>query len=92
VIASLPEGRVDPAVEAAAYFVVAEAIRQSAGGVLTVSAERRDGMFALALECEHPPADVIDLEDRVGALNGSLAVVLEASGVVTIRAEIPCES
>jgi signal transduction histidine kinase len=92
VISSLPEGRVDPAVEAAAYFVVAEAIRQSAGGALTVSAERRDGMFALALECEHPPADVIDLEDRVGALNGSLAVVLEASGVVTIRAEIPCES
>ena len=91
-IASLPDGRVDPAVEAAAYFVVSEAIRQSAGSVLTVNAEYRDGVFALELGCERPPADIVDLEDRVGALDGSLAVVFDASGLVTLRAEIPCAS
>jgi signal transduction histidine kinase len=91
-IASLPDGRVDPAVEAAAYFVVSEAIRQSAGSLLTVNAECRDGVFALDLGCQRPPADIVDLEDRVGALDGSLGVVFDASGLVTLRAEIPCAS
>jgi signal transduction histidine kinase len=91
-IASLPDGRVDPAVEAAAYFVVSEALRQSVGSLLTVNAECSDGVFALNLRCERPPADIVDLEDRVGALDGSLTVVFDASGLVTLRAEIPCAS
>jgi signal transduction histidine kinase len=92
VIASLPDAPVDPAIEAAAYFVVSEAIRQSAGGAVTVDAARRDDLFALAVVCERPPGDIVDLEDRIGALGGSLAVVCAADGLVTLRVEIPCVS
>jgi hypothetical protein len=38
------------------------------------------------------PDELVDLEDRVGALDGTLEVVREPAGRVTIRAEIPCES
>jgi hypothetical protein len=35
---------------------------------------------------------MVDLEDRVGALDGTVEVSREQSGRVRIRAEIPCES
>ena len=36
--------------------------------------------------------DLVPLEDRVGALDGSLRVEHRTDGRVTIRAELPCES
>jgi signal transduction histidine kinase len=91
-IAALPLDRLDPAVEAAAYLVVAETIKHSDAGTVTLKAAHRRGLLVLDLECEHAPDELVEIEDRVGALDGRLGVVRSASGSVTIRAEIPCES
>ena len=92
-IRSLPEGRFPPRVETAAYIVVAEAARAA-------TRERRGGGDALATTRSSSRSrrswrrrlDVVELEDRVGALDGSLAVERREDGGVTIRAELPCES
>jgi signal transduction histidine kinase len=91
-ITALPEGRLDPSVEAAAYFVVSETVRQSGTSALVVCAERRNGRLIVELDGDAEPQPFVDLEDRVGALDGTVEVVRGASGQVTIRAEIPCES
>jgi signal transduction histidine kinase len=92
VITALPEERLDPSVEAAAYFVVAETIRRSGASTLAVSATRHNGRFVVEVEGDRAPVEIVELEDRVGALDGSVDVVHERSGKVRIRAEIPCES
>jgi signal transduction histidine kinase len=91
-IRALPEGRLEPTVETAAYFVVTETVRRS-GSMVTVGAERRDGQ--LVVEIDHDgdaPDDLVDVEDRIGALDGRLQVLHQPGGRVRIRAEIPCES
>jgi signal transduction histidine kinase len=92
-ITALPEGRLEPAVETAAYFAVAEVVRYSSGSTVTVGATRRDGQLVVEIERDsNAPDDLIDLQDRVGALDGRLQVLHEPGGRVRIRAEIPCES
>src|SRR5204863_2368445 len=91
-ITSLPEHRLDAAVETAAYLVVSEAVRRTSGSSLTVGCARLDGVLVIEVEGDRAPAELTDLEDRVGALDGRLAVVRAPGGRVTIRAEIPCES
>jgi signal transduction histidine kinase len=91
-ITALPEERLDPSVEAAAYFVVSETVRQSAASALKVCAARRDGRLVVEVEGDGEPEQPVDLEDRVGALDGTVEVVRAPNGQVTIRAEIPCES
>ena len=91
-ITALPGGRFSASVEAAAYFVVAETVRQNAAGMLTVSAERRDGRLVVEVAGNSAPGNMTDLEDRVGALGGSITVMPGPDGRAAIRAEIPCES
>jgi signal transduction histidine kinase len=91
-ITALPGERFGASVEAAAYFVVAETVRQNAAGVLRVSAGRRDGRLVVEVETDSGPGNITDLEDRVGALGGSIMTVREPDGRAMIRAEIPCES
>jgi signal transduction histidine kinase len=91
-ITTLPEERLDPSVEAAAYFVVSEAIRQSAARELVVSAERLNGRLIVEVKADAEPEPIVELEDRVGALDGTFEVVRGLNGQVTLRAEIPCES
>ena len=80
----LSEERLDPKVEAAAYFVVAELVRR--GGALRLRSDRQNGTFVLSMESDNGfPSDLVDLEDRVGALDGRL--VVEPG---TLRVEIPC--
>jgi signal transduction histidine kinase len=86
-IAALPQERFAPAVETAAYLVVAEAAKT---GAARVRAERRDGALVVDIEAEAEPEGLLDLEDRVGALDGRLDVERAAGGGVRIRAEIPC--
>jgi signal transduction histidine kinase len=88
-IIALPEERFDPPAEAAAYFVVSETVRESAASALKVRAVQHDGRLVIEVESEGPPEQIVDLEDRVGALDGTLEVVREPSGQVTMRAEIP---
>jgi signal transduction histidine kinase len=87
----LPQGRLDPNVEAAAYFVVAEILKRSRPGRATVDAARGDGRLVLKIVTDQqPPQELTDLEDRVGALDGRLLVEHPLSGGTRIRAELPC--
>ena len=91
-ITGLPDARFDAAVEAAGYFVVSEALRRGTASALTVGAVREDSWLVIHVAGDGAPEDLIDLEDRVGALDGSLEVVHRSGGRVRIRAEIPCGS
>ena len=82
----LPDERFLPAVEAAAYFLVAELARRGPGA-LRVRARRADGRLLVEVDGAGLGDDLVDVEDRIGALDGEL--VVSATGV---RAEIPCGS
>jgi signal transduction histidine kinase len=85
---ALPEGRFAAPVESAAYFVVAESLRCTAGGDVAVDARRRDGRLVLEVASVAELAGAAtQLEDRVGALGGELVVNSHH-----LRAELPCES
>ncbi len=90
-ITALPEERFDPAVEAAAYYLVSEVLRNCNGQTL-VNAVRRDGRLVVEVGTDGAPEQQLDLQDRIGAVDGMVQVVHEPSGRVTIRAEIPCVS
>jgi signal transduction histidine kinase len=81
----LPDERFLPAVEAAAYFLVAELARR--GGRVAVRAARADGRLVVEVEGAAVGSDVAELEDRIGAVDGALIVAGESC-----RAEIPCGS
>jgi signal transduction histidine kinase len=91
-IRTLPDERFAPPAESAAYTVVAETVRGATSSVL-VDAERVGDMLRLEVGAQDLNAvDVVALEDRLGALDGRLAVLHREDGWVTIRAELPCES
>jgi hypothetical protein len=86
----LPQERLEPSVEAAASFVVAETLKRSRPrrAVDTVHA---DGRLIVEVETdEEPPQELTDLEDRVGALDGRLVIQAAPEGGTRIRAELPC--
>ena len=85
VLEPLPDERFPPAVEAAAYFVVAELARR--GERLRVRAGRADGRLLVEVDGARPTDDLAYLEDRIGALDGALVV-----DGTRVRAEIPCGS
>jgi signal transduction histidine kinase len=92
-VASVPGERLAPAVEAAAYFLVAEVLKRSATTGMTVEATRSDGRLHVRIDGGGTLDDeLVDLRDRIGALDGELTVARRADGHVTIRAEVPCES
>jgi signal transduction histidine kinase len=97
-----PGERVPPAVESAAYFVVAEAltnaVKHSAATRLTVEVTR-DGHLLLIQVADDGVggADIngsglSGLRKRVEALDGHLSVTSPAGGPTSIRAELPCAS
>jgi signal transduction histidine kinase len=90
-ITALPDERLGSSVEATAYFVVSEAVRRCAAGTLKVSAARRNGRLVVEVEGDSAPVEITDLQDRAGALDGSVAVVHGPDGRAILRAEIPCE-
>jgi signal transduction histidine kinase len=61
--------------------------------MVTVGATRRDGRLVVEIERDgDAPDDLVDIQDRVGALDGRLEVLHEPGGRVRIRAEVPCGS
>jgi signal transduction histidine kinase len=94
-------GRLDPAVENTAYFVVAEALANLAKHShatecwLTVAAVNKkvgivvldDGVGGAHVSKGHGLAG---LSDRVRAIGGSLTVMSPVGGPTEIRAELPC--
>ncbi|MFF7216622.1 sensor domain-containing protein [Streptomyces sp. NPDC008238] len=95
-------GRLPRAVEAAAYFVVREALanvaRHSAAGRAEVSGGHRDGRLVLQVRDDgrggaEPGAGsgLTGLADRVSVLDGRLSLSSPAGGPTLLRVEIPCE-
>ena len=91
-IGGIVDQRYPPAVETAAYAIVAEASRRASSGI-AVRAEQHGAVLAIEVEAREldQPFEVAELEDRVAAIDGRLAVE-HRNGTVTIRAELPCES
>jgi signal transduction histidine kinase len=100
-ITELPEGRLPPNVEAAAYYVVAEAItnvgKYARASSATVSISRLNGAATVSVADDGvggaDPArgsGLRGLAARVEALNGRLDVDSAPGRGTRIRAEIPC--
>jgi len=88
VVGDLPPERFAAPVESAAYFVVAESLRRCGDGDLAVSAQHEDGRLLVRLEAATGiPGSTTDLEDRVGAVGGTLTLTAH-----DLRAELPCGS
>ena len=82
--APLTGERFAPEVEATAYHVLTETVRRC--GDATICAAREDGRLRISIDAAVPqPAELIDLDDRVGALGGVLRVDGEH-----LVAELPC--
>jgi signal transduction histidine kinase len=90
-LGELPRERLDPNVEATAYFVVADLARDPAAGHVTISGRRDGNKFALALTTDAPTNDVTRLLDRVGAAGGSVRT-RPLTDQLALDVEIPCGS
>ncbi|WP_340378270.1 sensor histidine kinase [Streptomyces sp. SS7] len=97
-----PLPRLPQAVEAAAYFVVREALanvaRHSAAGRARVAGEYGDGRLVLEVADDgRGGADpgrgtgLTGLADRVSVLDGRLSVTSPTGGPTLLRVEIPCQ-
>ena len=86
-IVDVPDERYPAAVENTAYRVVAEVAKT---GATRVRATCRGGRLLIDVDATALPEQMVELEDRVGALDGRIRVEGGPSGV-TLRAEIPCE-
>ena len=102
-VVAVPEGRFPRPVEAAVYFLVAEACGKIAApaGASSVSVEVRQEEGRLLVEvtgegAEKPgpglAARVTGLSDRVGALDGRLRIEQLPGRGLAIHGEIPCGS
>ena len=102
-IVAVPESRFAAAVEATAYFTVAEgltnATRYAAAKRVEVYVTRRDGRLHIEVRdygCGGAdPArgtGLRGLADRFAALDGELDVISPPGGGTLLLAEIPCES
>ena len=89
-VRELPEERLDGAAEATAYFVIAETLRRAHATRASLSAVHRNGRLVVEVEANAGLGEPLtDLEDRVGALEGTFEVVHDDDRV-RVRAELPC--
>jgi signal transduction histidine kinase len=88
----LLEARFDASVEAAAYFVVTEMLRRARSTPQRIAVSRTDDGVVVETEGDLPTAELVQLEDRVGAAGGTLETTRRTDGTVRIRAELPCAS
>jgi signal transduction histidine kinase len=90
-IRRLPDGRCASGAETAAYTVVAQVAR-AATSSLTVDAERATGVLIVEVETRIDSLDLVELEDRVGAVGGHIFFERAPDRSARIRAEVPCGS
>ena len=82
----------DAPIAEAAYSLVAESVSLGRGSV-EVRATRTDGVLKLEVDGPDLPADVLlDLADRIGAVDGTLTATRRSAGRTHLLAEIPCAS
>lgn len=95
----IPERRWPPAIEAAAYFVIAEAltnvVKHAEATSATVAVDERDGLLRIAVSDDGRGGATVTagrglagLEDRVAALGGTLTLGRDGDGTV-LRATLP---
>ncbi|MEU3253028.1 sensor domain-containing protein, partial [Streptomyces sp. NPDC006997] len=95
-------GRLPDAVEAAAYFVVGEALanvgRHSGASRARVAGEHRDGRLVLSVSDDGrggaragAGSGLTGLADRVSVLDGRLSLASPVGGPTVLRVEIPCQ-
>jgi signal transduction histidine kinase len=100
-IVTVPDMRFPGPVEAAAYFVVSEALvnvaKHAHAAAAAVSVVREDGVLSVTVRDDGvggagPSAQsgLAGLADRVQALNGRLTIDSEAGHGTTLTAELPC--
>jgi PAS domain S-box-containing protein len=96
-----PDDRLPPAVEAAAYYVISEALanigKYAQASAVEVNVARLNGRAIVEVSDDGvggadptKGSGLRGLADRVEALDGTLAVVSEPGAGTRIRAEIPC--
>jgi PAS domain S-box-containing protein len=94
-------GRLDPAVESAAYFVVSEALtnvmKHAHASRVDLTVERDGSTLVLQVSDDGSGGATIDaggglrgLSDRVAALDGRLRVDSPSRGGTLVRVELPC--
>lgn len=99
---SVIEERFRPAIEAAAYFLVAEALANTArhanADSVIVEAGRADGWLTISVADDGRGGTDLEggtglqgLRDRVEAVGGELEVVSPPGQGTTVRARLPCE-
>jgi signal transduction histidine kinase/uncharacterized protein YoaH (UPF0181 family) len=96
----LDVGRFPPAIEATAYFVVAEALtnvaKHSGAGVATVVVRVDAGVLEIQVRddgvggARADGSGLIGLADRVAAVDGRLRIESPANGGTVIAASLPC--
>ena len=87
-IGSFPEERYSAAVENAVYRLVCETAK---AGATRVSAVRRERNLVIEMAASAPPERIVEIEDRILALEGAIVVRGRPGGAVDLRAEIPCD-
>jgi signal transduction histidine kinase len=101
-IAATPDRRLPPEIEAAAYYVAAEALtnaaKHSGASQVTISAERHNGTLVVEVAddgcggADPAGAGLRGLADRVEAHGGRLRVESPAGAGTQVVGEIPCAS
>jgi signal transduction histidine kinase len=102
-ISGMPQERFPGPAENAGYFLITEATDLIAAlpGTRDAAVDIKHDGSTLAIQItaraaagpsQQMEAGLADAADRIGALGGHLRVHHAPSGVITIRAEIPCES
>jgi signal transduction histidine kinase len=87
----LPQRRVPAPAEAAVYFVAAGLVREAGRDGVTIAADV-DGNALWMEVLGRVTADPVELQDRVGALDGQLEITAAADGLTLYRVELPCAS
>jgi signal transduction histidine kinase len=77
-------------IEAAAYFAVAHCIGRSTGDRASVQVTCDDGRLVIEIEASRLHGGLVDLEDRVGALAGTVTAEPINNAHARIRVELPC--
>jgi signal transduction histidine kinase len=90
-IGSLVEGRLAPAVEAAAYFAIAESVSGTTGTPIVEVARNQELLIVrISDDGGQGSASLTEVADRVGAADGRLHVQPNGETGRVIQVEIPC--
>jgi len=89
-IEDMVEERFAPAIEIAAYHVVADVVRGGAGP-FRIRARHAGDLLTVEINAAAIPEEIVeDLADRVGAVDGAAVAVRDPGLAAILSAEIPC--